>query len=176
MTSELLPISLFETSVSRDVWSPQITPDSNFRKKYDEKMVTVNRASAMESINKINLFFTEIVELSRNCILSTREWYSENDTRARAAVILPRKCCLQIPFPSNFACVFFPVLILFGTKMYGTIVVPHRPFFFMVSIYLATAFRLLQFFYSLLLFSPSSLSLFLILFTLSPYAIARSNV
>lgn len=127
MTSELLPISLFETSVSRDVWFPQITPGSNFRKKYDEKMVTVNRASAMESINKINLFLQR--SLSHRKIVFYRRDTGKNDTRARAAVILPKKCCLQISFSSFFPCFFFPVLILFGTKMYGTIVVPYRPFF-----------------------------------------------
>lgn len=127
MTSELLPISLLETSVSRDVWFPQITPGSNFRKKYDEKMVTVNRASAMESINKINLFLQR--SLSHRKIVFYRRDTGKNDTRARAAVILPKKCCLQISFSSFFPCFFFPVLILFGTKMYGTIVVPYRPFF-----------------------------------------------
>lgn len=139
-------------------------------------MVTVNRTSAMESINKINLFLQKSLS-HREIVFYRRESDTgKNDTCARAAVILPKKCCLQIPFSSIFPCVFFPVLILFGTKMHGTIVVPYRPFFFMVSIYLATALRLLQFFYSLLSFSPSSLFLFLIFFTISPYAIARSNV
>lgn len=131
MTSELLPISLFETSVSRDAWFPQITPDSNFRKKYDEKLVTVNRASAIESINKINLSFLQKSLSHREIVFYRRESDTrKNDTGARAAVILPKKCCLEIPFSSIFPCVFFPVLILFGTKMYGTIVVPYRPFFF----------------------------------------------
>lgn len=98
-------------------------------------MVTVNRASAMESINKINLFLQRSLS-HREIVFYRRESNTgKNDTRARAAVILPKKCCLQISFSSFFPCFFFPVLILFGTKMYGMIVVPYRPFFYGFDIF-----------------------------------------